>query len=168
MKLEKQFVSKDNKLYMLDGTEVPVVNASVLEAKFCVNEASAQNVNVFACIELPWTQIGCDEESYNEEFLARFRDFLKALDEKKVFAFIVPVADKIPSSEDEKDAFVASFKHCARRIKDCVSVAGFAVPSLETGIDSSFFMEELSQKHEHYVFFSKDGNVLSDSSVVKF
>ena len=168
MKLEKQFLSKDNKLYLLDGTECPVLNIPVLSGNLCINEDYARSVNSFSCIELGWTQVGCDEESYNEEFLAGFRDFLKVLDEKKQFVFIVPVADKVPATAEEKEAFVASMKHCARRVKDCASVVGFAVPSEETGVDSSFFMSELSAKHAHYIFFSRDSKVLSDSSVVKY
>ncbi len=168
MKLEKQFLSKNNMLYALDGTECSVMNSPVLKGTECCSEKAAQNAGFFSCIELCWTQVGCNEESYNEEFLAGFRDYLKILDEKKCFAFIVPVADKLPASEDEKDAFVASFKHCARRIKDCSSVVGFALPAPETGVDSAFFMDELRQKHGHYVFFSKDDSILADSSVVKY
>ena len=168
MKLEKQFLSKDNKLYFLDGTECSVQNIPVLGGNLCITEEYARSVNSFSCIELNWTQVGCDEESYNEEFLASFRDFLKVLEEKKQYVFLIPVADKLPSSEEEKEAFVASMKHCARRIKDCASVVGFAIPSEETGIDASFFISELSAKHAHYVFFSRDSKVLSDSSIVKY
>ena len=168
MKLEKQFVSKDNSLYTLDGSECSMQNIPVLNASSCADVENAGNVSSFSCIELPWTLVGCDEDSYNEEFLAGFRDFLKVLEERRLYVFIIPSADRMPSSQEEKDAFVASMKHCARRIKDCASVVGFAVPSADIGINSSFFIEELSQKHGHYVFFSKEDSILTDKSIVKF
>lgn len=168
MKLEKQFFTKDNVLYTLDERVFDVIGSPVLNASDCVTEQAAQSVSDISCINLNWTQVGCDEDSYNEEFLAGFRDFLKVLDDKKKFAFIVPVADKSFASDSDKDAFVASMKHCARRIKDCSSVVGFAVPSVQLEVDSAFFMEELSAKHKHYVFFSHDDEILKDSSIVKY
>ncbi|MCR5764241.1 MAG: hypothetical protein K6G00_12750 [Treponema sp.] len=168
MKLEKRFLSKDNRLYKIDGTECSVSDIPALKGSACINEQAAQSVSSFSCIEVEWSLIGCNEESYNEEFLAGFRDFLKVLDEKQLFVFIIPVADKMPSSPEEKNAFVASMKHCARRIKDCISVVGFALPASDIGIEPSFFIEELSEKHSHYVFFSKEDSVLKDFSIVKY
>ena len=115
-------------------------------------------------VELPWALVGTEAGGYNEEFLAGLRDWLKALEEKKVFAFFVPVAGGALSAE-EGVVFTASMKHCARRIKDCTSVVGFAVPD---GIDVALFEVELHEKHGQYVFFSRNDVVLSDGSVVRY
>lgn len=162
MKLEKKFKVEDGKLLFLDGRELAVCKDRV-EAKDCNSRlAAAADSAKLLVINLPWTQVGLDEENYNEEFLAAFRDFLKELEDRSVYAAIVPVADKLPGTGEE-EAFVQSFKHCARRIKDCVSVAGFAVPQQA---DSDYFMAELSQKHEQYVFFSTDKEHLQNSKIV--
>ncbi len=163
MKLEKRFSSSNNKLYFLDGKEVSIAKDNVLNATDCVDAANVpDNVFDIYMINTQWSLVGTDESSYNEEFLASFRDYLKALEEKGGWAVIVPVADKTVSEAD-KEQFVQSFKHCARRIKDCISVAGFAVPA---EADSSYFMEELSAKHAHYVFFSSDKALLSNPEIV--
>ncbi|MBO4319104.1 MAG: hypothetical protein J5857_01385 [Treponema sp.] len=164
MKLEALFTSKDNSLFTVEGESVSL-NA---ENKITAQENSitlpqANDSPLF--IYVPWTLVGLDEESYNEAFLANLRDSLKLMEEKKQFAIIVPAADSAADSPDKKEAFTASMKHCARRIKDCVSVIGFAIP-LEA--DSEYFCDELSQKHSHYVFFSRDENVLSNKSIVRY
>ncbi len=163
MKLDPQFKSQNNKLYFLDGTE--------FDAKSNVNTDSA-NLGVqnfepskILCVNILWTQIGFDEENYNENFLATLRDNLKSFEEKKIYAFILPVTDKIPETNDEKERFTASFKHCARRIKDCTSVVGFAIPEC---VNQQNFIEELSAKHKHYIFFSKNPEILKNESIVEF
>lgn len=117
------------------------------------------------CISIAWSKIGLDEENYDESFLAKLRDFFKSLEDKKIYAFILPLADKIPNSESEKENFIASFKHCARRIKDCTSIVGFAVPDC---VNQNIFMQELLAKHSHYIFFSKNQNLLKDKFIVEF
>lgn len=163
MKLEKQFESKENNLYFLDGTQVNVRECSAISAAE-FNNGKIPSQNFFALV-LNWTQIGCSEETYNEEFLALLRDNLKLLEEKKYFVFIIPEADSAISTEQEKEDFIASCKHCARRIKDCISVAGFAVPQ---EVSAQNFMEELSAKHKHYTFFSKNSDLLQNGEIVAF
>ena len=58
--------------------------------------------------------------------------------------------------------------HCARRIKDCTSVIGFAIPAELIAKDSDFgpdsyaqwFINEMNVKHGHYVYFA-------DSAVIE-
>ena len=90
----------------------------------------------------------------------QLRDELKSLEEKNEFVFIEPVFDKNASVEQ----FTAAMKHTARRIKDCVSVIGFALPK-EAEAQKDFFIEELSAKHQQYCFFSKS---LKDDSIVLY
>ncbi len=164
MKLEKRFCVEDNRLYFIEGKRELPLSSERLSAIACAESGKLPaDLSCLLLLELPWTQVGCDESSYNEEFLASFRDFLKALEEKGGYAAIIPLADrKLEAGEGE--ALTASFKHCARRIKDCASVAGFAVPE---GLDADFFMEELSAKHEQYVFFSAVPKLLENSKIVK-
>lgn len=129
MKLERLFEVKENKLYKVGGEEV------ALEGK---------------SFPVKWSDVEAGAEEYNEEFLAKLRDELKSLEEKKEFVFIEPVFDKDASAEQ----FTAAMKHCARRIKDCVSVIGFAIPE-QIFNQRDFYIEELSAKHAHYCFFCK-------------
>ena len=163
MKLERLFEGKENALYFLDGRALPVAGTTVSAEDFIQHKETASEENALA-VTVPWTLIGKDEESYNENFLASFRDELKALEEKNLFALIVPVADCECTTESEKENLTLSMKHCARRIKDCKSVIGFAVPK---EADASFFIEELSAKHAHYVFFSDDETILNDKTIVR-
>ncbi len=148
MKLEAKFKSEKNVLYFLDGTKAEL-NGSSIRAR-----------------EVRWTQVGLDEDSYNEEFLADLRDQFKSMEENDTYGFVVPVCDAECGSAEEKENFVASMKHCARRIKDCENIIGFAIPA-EADVD--FFMEELSAKHKHYIYFTKDEKIAEkNENIVKF
>lgn len=167
MKLESLFKSENNKLFFLDGKELPVLGSLVMEGGECVlpGLCKGEDGSKAIRINVPWSLVGMDEENYNEEFLASFRDFLKDFEERKLFAFLVPIADVVPSSHEEKEMFVQSMKHCARRIKDCASVIGFAIPD---EVDSEYFVEELSHKHKQYLYFSKNEDLLKDNCIVRF
>ena len=159
MKLEPLFTSKDNSLFAIDGTAVSTENCTPLNAKDLTasSQLPADNKSPLL-VSISWEEIGLDETSYNEELLANLRDFLKVLDEENRFAIIVPEARKSGLTAAQKDNFTAS------RIKDCKSVIGFAIPE---EADAATFMEELSQKHAHYIYFSKNASVLENSSIVK-
>ena len=129
MKLERLFKVENNKLCTLSGDAVS------LEGK---------------AFPVKWSDVEAGAEEYNEDFLAKLRDDLKSLEKKGEFVFIEPVFDKSADYEQ----FTAAMKHCARRIKDCVSVIGFAIPS-EIFEQRAFYIEELSAKHAHYCFFCK-------------
>ncbi|MBB5226035.1 hypothetical protein DYE50_10810 [Treponema ruminis] len=130
MKLERLFEVKESKLYKVSGEAFPT-------------EGKAYPVK--------WSSVEGGAEEYNEDFLAKLRDDLKALEEKNLFVFIEPVFDKSAGYEQ----FTAAMKHTARRIKDCVSVIGFAIPA-EVLEHKSFYIEELSAKHQQYCFFCKE------------
>lgn len=166
MKLEALFKSEKNTLFTIDGREISLAGAPVLNAKTLNAEAAVPEAE-FCIVETEWAFVGKDEESYNEEGLASLRDWLKLLEDTKKFAVIKPVSENGLDAA-AKEALTASMKHCARRIKDCVSVAGFAIPAVcsDNGSKDSF-IEELSQKHAQYVYFSADGNVLADEKIVR-
>lgn len=129
MKLERLFEVKEGKLYTVSGQSVSTEGKSY---------------------SVKWSEVEGGEGEYNEDYLAKLRDELKALEEKNEFIFIEPVFDKTADYEQ----FTAAMKHTARRIKDCVSVIGFAIPS-EIFEHKDFYIEELSAKHSHYCFFCK-------------
>ncbi len=140
MKLERLFEVKNSKLFSVDGKEKSVSPELVKAVK--------------------WSDVEGECEAYNEDFLAKLRDELKSLEEKNQFVFVEPVFDKDAPVEQ----FVAAMKHTARRIKDCASVIGFAIPQQVEG-EKDFYISELSQKHAHYCFFSKN---ISDSEICMY
>lgn len=165
MKLEARFKTSDNKLYTLDGAECAIYPETFESEKILGGQSTLPEGKGPFALSVRWTTVGLDDQSYNEEFLASFRDFLKQLEENDRYVLIVPVADKNPSSAEEKSALTASMKHCARRLKDCASIVGFSVPEESSPEE---FMEELRAKHQHYAFFSHNVNLLQDKSIVRF
>ncbi len=145
MKLDPIFTVKNKKLYKIaDGSEV---DTSTLKR-----------------INIPWSTVEMDEDIYNEEFLALLRDQLKKMEDAGLFAVLVPVADKPLETPEQEEAFICAFNHTARRVKDCVSVAGMELaPQLK---DKQTFMETLAIKHAQYVYFTTAENPLSDDIVV--
>ena len=127
MKLERLFEVKESKLYTTGGESV-----SLEKKDFPVK----------------WSDVEAGAEEYNEDYLANLREQLKSFEENGKFVFIKPVFDKNAGYEQ----FTAAMKHTARRIKDCVSVIGFAIPA-EIFENRDFYMEELPAKHAHYCFF---------------
>lgn len=144
MKLERLFEVKKSKLFKVSGEEFPVSSKNIKSVK--------------------WNEVEGAPEEYNEEFLAQLRDELKSLEEKKEFVFIEPVFDKTGLNENSIERFTAAMKHTARRIKDCISVIGFAIPA-EVETKKDFYIAELSQKHQQYCFFSKN---LQEDSIVRY
>lgn len=136
MKLEALFTVKQNKL-------------------FSAKDDSAENPADFEKIIVKWSDVELDDEVYNEELLAKLRDKLKALEAQNKFAILIPEIDKNFETSDQKEAFINAMNHTARRVKDCVSVAGFELPSklLEAKLHADF-IETLAKKHAHYVYFA--------------
>ena len=145
MKLEPLFTVKQNKLYKL-ADDTPIDSSSLKK------------------IEISWSELEIEEETYNEAFLAELRDELKRMELKEEFAILVPKVDKDLSSAENVETFINAYNHCARRIKDCVSVAGFELPLLLTKngfAEDSFaqqFMDTLAIKHSQYVYFTSEKN----------
>ena len=166
MKLEKCFYAEHNDLFFLDGTECPVMSGTLRTEDGNLPDSTFFMTMGIICLEITWKQVGLNEESYNESFLAALRDSLKKLEAMQVYVFICPLAgEEALDTPEAKDAFIASMNHCARRIKDCKVVAGFAVPS---NVDAAQFITELSKKHSHYIFFSNDESLLADGSIVRY
>lgn len=131
MKLERLFEVKNSKLYKIGESEIFTPKVRTVK----------------------WSEVEGNPEEYNEDFLAKLRDELKALEEKNEFVLIETVFDK----EADYEQFTAAMKHTARRIKDCVSVIGFSIPSeISSEEKRNFYIEEMSAKHKQYCFFSKN------------
>ncbi|MCR5219076.1 hypothetical protein [Treponema sp.] len=163
MKLEKLFDSENNTLIEKNGNKIDLSGCPVIDAVELCNEKYGNEK--FSAVKIKWSYIGFDEESYNEEFLALLRDKLKDFEEDSKYVFIIPEADAECSSNDKMEAFAAGMNHCARRIKDCASVIGFAIPD---NLNAADFMELLLKKHQHYVFFSNKEEVLADKKIVRY
>ena len=140
MKLDPIFTIKNNTLYKIDDNSQ--VAPSTLKQ-----------------IQIKWSTVELAEESYNEDFLAKLRDELKSMEEAGTFTVLVPVADKPLESPEQTEAFINTFNHTARRVKDCESVTGFVLPEeiaskgFAAGSPAQDFMETLAIKHAQYVYF---------------
>ena len=133
MKFEKLFESKNHRLYKISGEEVTVTAKMAYPVK--------------------WSDVEGAEEEYKEDYLARLRDDLKALEEKGEYVFLEPVYDK----DATPGHFNNAMKHTARRVKDCKSVIGMALPEQVAGDADVLndFLEKITEKHPHYVYFAK-------------
>ena len=145
MKLDPIFTVKNKKLYKIaDGSEV---DTATLKR-----------------IDIPWSTVELEDEAYNEEYLAQLREQLKAMEETDTFAVLVPLADKPLETPEQEDLFINAYNHTARRVKDCISVAGMELaPQLK---NKQAFMDTLAIKHAQYVYFTKAENPLSDNIVI--
>ena len=144
MKLEPVFFVKENKLYKIDDN-----------SPFATEQLQK--------IEILWSKVELEDEIYNEEFLASLRDDLKSLEVQGKFAVLVPVIDKPLENAEQIESFTNACNHTARRVKDCISVAGFEIPAEIS--DFQDFIEILSKKHAQYVYFSHNKEI-TDSSIV--
>lgn len=152
MKLEALFKAENNNLVKLsDNSVISLDNLKIYNSD---NYNSNPITEPYFAIEIPWSKVELDDEVYNEELLAALRDGLKSAEEKGLFCFIIPVVDKDFNTPEQKEAYTAAFNHTARRIKDCVSVIGLALPEmvLTAGIENDF-MEVLAKKHAQYLYF---------------
>ena len=145
MKLDPIFTVKQNKLYKLADN-------------------SPVDLSTLRRIEIKWSTVELADEAYNEEYLAELRNQLKVMDETGAFVILVPVADKPLETPEQTELFINAFNHTARRVKDCVSVAGMELaPELTAkgfapGSPAADFMETLAIKHAQYVYFTKEEN----------
>ena len=146
MKLDPIFTIKNHQLYK-------------------ISDNSAFSTSDLKQIEIAWSTVELTEDSYNEDFLAKLRDELKSMEAAGNFAVIVPVADKSLENSENIEAFINTFNHTARRVKDCESVAGFVLPpqvvskGFAPDSPAADFMETLAIKHAQYVYFVKAGTL---------
>ena len=151
MKLDPLFYVKNNKLVFIEDNE-PFDSANLER------------------IEISWNTVELENEVYNEEYLANLREHIKKFETTSKFAVLVPIADKSLKTSEQIELFTNTFNHTARRVKDCISVAGMELPEqlIKTGTENiQLFIETLAKKHAQYVYFTKDEN-LNDNSIVKY
>ncbi|QTQ12745.1 hypothetical protein HRI96_11385 [Treponema parvum] len=186
MKIKAKFTVKSNKLLSADGvTEIPIScpvrteAADVYKGTFEIDilkkaegePAAAKNKFLF--IDLPQSFMEISSGAYNETALASLRDFLKAIEKSEINVVIAPrlendsdIRSLQAGSSDSQGSFIAAVSHAARRIKDCESVIGFAIPEklLAGGLlgEKSLaaeYISELKKKHEHYIFFAEQSEI---------
>ncbi len=152
MKLDPVFYVKENKLYKIADNS-PFDTKNLLK------------------INVKWSEVEIADEQYNEELLASLREQLKNLESEGKFAVIVPEVDRPLETPEQLELFVNAFNHTARRIKDCVSVAGFelAPQLLKMGsVAVTQFRETLAIKHAQYVYFATETTAELTDDVVKY
>lgn len=159
----------ENKLVKLsDGSGLSTENLNIVQVDG-VESASVPAAGIVTAVVCPWSKIEIEDGNYNEEILAKLRDFLKKLEEAGLFAFVVPMAQKSFADADETDSFIKAMVHTARRIKDCTSILGFAVAAelmekdagkkMDENSWSQWFINEMNVKHSHYVYFAGKSNI---------
>lgn len=159
----------ENKLVKLsDGSEISAENLNIVQI-YGVESALIPAAGSLTAVVCPWSKIEIEDGNYNEESLAKLRDFLKKLEDAGAFAFVVPQAQKSFLNADEADSFIKAMVHTARRIKDCTSVLGFALAGelmekdagkkLDENSWSQWFINEMNVKHAHYVYFAGKSNI---------
>ena len=170
MRFDAEYIVEDGKLFSVDKEPVdPSVFKQIDSVSLCEKPAmeviaAADGFDISVPSEsriykvlVPYKNVALFPEEYDESFLAMLRDMLKALEEDGCHAIIVPVVnDVVFKDSDNTSYFTAAMKHCARRIKDCTSVIGFEIPAGFAAYPDAALLEEyideLSKKHQHYVF----------------
>ena len=172
MKIDARFESKNGKLYAFStGAEadtsvlIPFDSGVLAGASSESAEAEAQRFSekggkIFA-VYVPYLAVEISENTYDEMYLAALRVFLKSIETYGAHAIVVPVSDGTCGEERLTQAMC----HTARRIKDCASVIGFAIPEAMDESDAAAFTGAMSKKHAHYVYFS---NTLVHPSFVTY
>ena len=170
MKLDARFESKNGKLYALKtgaeadtGALIPFDSGVLSGASSEIAETEAQrfsdNSGKILAVYVPHRAVEISENMYDEMYLAALRVFLKSIEAYGAYAIVVPISDC------GAERLTQAMCHTARRIKDCASVIGFALPDALTESEATTFTEAMSAKHAHYVYFS---NRHTNSSFVTY
>lgn len=158
MKLDPLFEVKDSQLYTIAGDKVDFKFIDVKD----IDSEKADGENAFYNIIVDQKVIEPEAECYNEEYLAKLRDYLKAMEETKSYAAlnVIPSAVSDKADSAETDSYVACVKHATRRVKDCENLAGvylcdkFAKDGEAAKI--ALLIDELNVKHAQYVYFASE------------
>lgn len=170
MKLDARFESKNGKLYALKtgaeadtGALIPFDSGVLSGASSEIAETEAQrfsdNSGKILAVYVPHRAVEISENMYDEMYLAALRVFLKSIEAYGAYAIVVPISDC------GAERLTQAMCHTARRIKDCASVIGFALPDALTESEATTFTDVMSAKHAHYVYFS---NRHTNSSFVTY
>ncbi|MCR5494959.1 MAG: hypothetical protein K6F15_04920 [Treponema sp.] len=174
MKFDPLFKSEENKLVKIDSGEIYSTGNLHLVYGENIGDASLPNSKKqLVAVKVKWSAVELQPGAYNEEFLAALRDYLKILENNGYFAFVIPETVKELPDADTVQSYIDAMVHCARRIKDCVSVIGFAIPAELIKKDSDFgvnsyaqwFINEMQVKHGHYLYFA-DKSVVEEKGLV--
>lgn len=168
MKFDPLVKSENNKLFRLsDGENISLENLKIQDAEQISDQTPAGNEKISGLL-VKWNSVEIEPGSYNEEFLANLREYLKKEEEAGNFVFIIPSAQKELADADEADTFISAMVHTARRIKDAQSVIGFSIAreilqkdansTLDENSYSQWFVNEMNKKHSHYVYFIKEND----------
>ena len=170
MKLDARFESRNEKLYVLKtgaeadtGALIPFDSGVLSGASSEIAETEAQrfsdNSGKILAVYVPHRAVEISENMYDEMYLAALRVFLKSIEAYGAYAIVVPISDC------GAERLTQAMCHTARRIKDCASVIGFALPDTLTESEATTFTDAMSAKHAHYVYFS---NRHTNSSFVTY
>lgn len=175
MKLDPLFKLENNKLFTIDGKNVipNFVDITSIDSENNLLE------NSFFRLLINQSQIETEPECYNEEYLAKLRDFLKVMEEKNQFVIlnIIPGLkesdiQKIASGnsyDDKVVTYIDSIKHATRRVKDCASVIGIDINEKfieDDSVNKVFVLiDELLKKHGHYIYFIKNASFYDFSNL---
>ena len=164
MKLtENDYSAETGKLKKADGTIYSIIENIVIKNKNEFQNLSEDSLSteILYNVTFPAEFAGNEQDGFDECFLAELRNFLKLLEpEEKTVIINLQCNENL---KNNKELTLELFYHIARRIKDCVSVAGFTLPDFPPAAESAAMQENLSfpqkvietlqKKHPEYVYF---------------
>lgn len=160
MKLNPLFKVKNNQLFSISAPETKI-ELNFSEINDLESLIPLEN-KFFYKIFILQNTVETEPECYNEEYLAKLRDYLKSLEEKKQFAVLCIIPNKISDNVNsvEVESYISSVKHTTRRIKDCENLVGIWICAeyAQNGDNEkiSLLIDELEKKHPHYIYFSSN------------
>ena len=167
MKLDPIFKIVNNKLIFLETDTDAQFSAelSCTVKEFISDSFSALFPAKFLMVHFDQSEIELDDDVYAEDILAALREKLLLCDEAARYVVFVPHTSTPLSTDAEIESFINTCNHTARRVKDCVSVAGFDLTELLKKSPSSAdqFTETLAKKHAQYVYFAQSGAAPAES-----
>lgn len=156
MKLDPIFEVKNSQLFTVAGDKVDFKFTDVND----IDLQKADAANAFYNIVVEQKTVEPEAECYNEEYLAKLRDYLKAMEETGCYAalHIVPSNPSDKADSPETDSYIACVKHATRRVKDCINLAGvYLCDKFAKDGDAAkiaLLIDELNVKHAQYVYFA--------------
>lgn len=157
----------EQKIDALVNTLAPSHNASGGGSASASGENAASkdlpNGDFAVTVSIAQKDIEIADGVYDESLLACLRTFLKKLETAGGWVVISPVyeSDSARASSDafgNAEALISAISHAARRVKDCTSVIGIEIPQNFSTEESDSLKAELSRKHSHYIYFSRNNS----------
>ena len=113
------------------------------EAEDRFEQIRSQGFN-FVRLSITWESLEpADPGIYDESYVAYLRKLLVIAEKKEILVFMDPE----PDEPDER--YLAAFRHCYRRLKNCKALTGWRAVSVK-------FVERMKETGRPCIFFTED------------